>query len=217
MGKKSSVRPSLGAPRVVSLFEFAQLCRRGAFRDVRSVCVVSGSLNEPELAFLDTENYIISFPQVNLDEDWKRLGLVFPPCDLVLCNQVLEHIFSPAQALENLRYLVGPKGLIYITVPTINRGHGEPYFYSSGYHPRFLRRLAQNAGLEVLHEGWWGSRLYATVSVAGKWLPMHSLLRLETVLPRRLTMWHTQHSGESSSWITDTWALLRVPCGAPDA
>lgn len=201
----------LNAARMVSLYDFSQLSEHGAFRDVESVCVVSGTESEPELNFLDARTEFLSYPEFDLDDDWSEIPSRRKQFDFVLCNQVLEHIYSPCKALENLSGLVRPGGLIYLSLPTLNRIHGEPYFFSSGYHPRFVSRLAIDSDLEIVHQGWRGNRLYVTAAVAGKWLTMDSLLRLEKYLPDSWTAWQTQHSDGPAAWIADTWALLRVP------
>ena len=97
--------------------------------------------------------------------------------DFVLCSQVFEHIYSPFQGLQNLSLITRPGGYIWISIPTINRIHGEPYFYSAGYHPRFLDRLGKEAGLQCVHIGAWGNEKYQTAAVLGRWLT-HNQLRL---------------------------------------
>lgn len=69
--------------------------------------------------------------------------------DAVLCTQVLEHLPEPAGVLAELRRVLKPGGILYLTAPQAFGEHQEPYdffrFTSFG-----LRHLAAKAGLEVL-------------------------------------------------------------------
>jgi SAM-dependent methyltransferase len=46
--------------------------------------------------------------------------------DLVLCNNVLEHIFDIKSAIKNLNYLLKEKGHLVVSVPFIYPLHDEP-------------------------------------------------------------------------------------------
>jgi SAM-dependent methyltransferase len=126
---------------------------------------------------------------------------------MTLCNQVLEHVFNPHVAFKNLIHHTRPDGYIYITIPTINCIHGEPHFYSSGFHPRFLERLAVENGLEVVNIGYWGSFKYMVNAVTGIWLPASQLLRgASQGLPN---MQDIDGRIKQSEIITDCWGLFK--------
>ncbi len=77
--------------------------------------------------------------------------------DVVICEQVLEHVPDPWLALQNLRALVEPGGHVIITTPFLIRVHAGP-----GDYWRFtedgLRIMAERSGLEVVTSGAWGNR-----------------------------------------------------------
>jgi hypothetical protein len=158
--------------RVVSLAWLHRKLQALGLTQQDSVGVVSGSLGEPELKLLkSTEVRVLSFqndPRYDLDQSWAGQ----PPADFsfTMCNQVLEHVFNPHQAFRNLiHHARRPGGLIFVSIPTVNCIHGEPHFYSSGFHPRFLERLARTNDLDVVGISCWGTPKYLLHAVTGVW------------------------------------------------
>ncbi|WAW09107.1 class I SAM-dependent methyltransferase [Oxalobacter vibrioformis] len=203
--------------RVVSLAHFERMVKIHGF-DSASVAIVSGSDREPELHLM-TPSCVDYFSfdedkRYDLDKPWDTEILPDTPhYDLVMANQVLEHIFNPRQGLINLAGLARDGGYVYLTVPTINCIHGEPYFYSAGYHPRFLCRLAEETGLKVIEEGAWGSRKYLLNAVVGDWLTFTQLKRARLLRNRfrfrvPQDFWSDGRFNEPGI-ITDCWILLQ--------
>jgi len=164
--------------RVVSLAWLDRLLGARQLRSHAQVGVISGSGAEPELKLIQyTGLELLNFDQdrrFDLDTDWSSQS----PRNfaLSLCNQVLEHVFDPHQAFRNVIHHTRPGGgLIFVSIPTINCIHGEPYFYSSGFHPRFLRRLADANQLEVIGLSHWGTPKYMLHAVTGTWLTDENL------------------------------------------
>jgi 2-polyprenyl-3-methyl-5-hydroxy-6-metoxy-1,4-benzoquinol methylase len=168
---------------------------------------------EPELKFIDCSNIdVLSFENdkiYDLDKPWNSYSL--NKYDLTICNQVLEHVFNPHQAFENLFDITNNNGYIWISVPIINSVHGEPFFYSSGYHPRFLERLANNYKLKIIDLNCWGSLKYKLHCVRGTWLTYNQLgygfnsfndFYLPNLIFQNGRINNTNH-------ITDCWALLK--------
>lgn len=210
--------------RVACLADFQKITPRFDIGQLPKVAVVSGSPGDPELKILSYENldildYDACSDSYNLDRDWSTAdnfmtkGGAHRCYDFVLCNQVFEHIYSPFQGLKNVSFITRPGGYIWISIPTINCIHGEPYFYSAGYHPRFLHRLGKEAGLECVHIGAWGNKKYLTAAVLGRWLT-HDQLRpgfhskFDFAYP-----YHALKDGRvndlSGNFITDCWALFK--------
>jgi SAM-dependent methyltransferase len=81
--------------------------------------------------------------------------------DVVLCEQVIEHVVDPNAAAENLRGLVRPDGHVIVSTPFLIRIHELPMYGMDDYWrftPRGLRTLLERAGLEVQAVGSWGNR-----------------------------------------------------------
>lgn len=145
------------------------------------VSVISGTTNEPELKSITFDKFNnFSFDEdrkYDLDTDW---SMTLSPdligkSDLVICNQVLEHISNPILAFKNFSTLLAPGGLLFVSVPVLNCIHGEPYFFSSGYHPRFLDRHAFNNNLNYVDGAFWGSYKYAINAISGRWCTAEQL------------------------------------------
>jgi hypothetical protein len=215
-------------PRVVSLSDFYRLSKELNLKNLKKVAVVSGSKDEPELNlinFVDLD--ILQFNEdsnlFNLDDDWKMLSnknnsYQFYKSrealyDFVFCNQVFEHIYSPIQGINNIKYILKKFGYIWISLPTINCIHGNPHFYTSGYHPRYLKRLCEEAGLKVIQLGAFGNRKYLAYAVQGKWLTHDECkigLRSKIDFAHfYFAMTDGRKNDASGKFITDTWILCQ--------
>jgi len=81
--------------------------------------------------------------------------------DVVVCEQVLEHVIDPWTAVRNLRALCEPGGHVVVSTPFLIRVHELPAYGMPDYWrftPRGLRVLLESAGLEVGEVGAWGNR-----------------------------------------------------------
>lgn len=195
--------------RVVSLAHFAVLTHGQNLTKQAHIGVVSGSDNELELRFLTSDKLTkLAFEEGHdLDRPW--FDLPSPNYSMTLCNQVLEHVFDPHLAFRNLIHCTCPGGHIYVTIPTINCIHGEPNFYSSGFHPRFLERLAQENGLEILSIGYWGSYKYMVNAVSGYWLAEKQLMIGAKEGGLNPLLGHVDGRIRDDQFITDCWGLFR--------
>ena len=165
--------------RAISLMHFSRFFKNSD-REVKKIAVVSGSVNEPELIFCPTNATVtvLSYEDdpflYDLTKDWsaseyKKHHAAY---DLVLCEQVLEHLLDPARAFHNLAILLKPGGITHVSVPAINNTHGEPHYFYAGFPQATLEAFARNAGLDVLQCDSWksdkASRMYATCD----WAPI---------------------------------------------
>jgi SAM-dependent methyltransferase len=81
--------------------------------------------------------------------------------DVVICEQVLEHVIDPWLAAENLRGLCAPGGHVVVSTPFLVRVHELPAYAMPDYWrftPRGLRVLLERAGLDVAAVESWGNR-----------------------------------------------------------
>jgi len=169
----------LGPDRVVNLIRFEKFLSLYQ-KPIESVAIVSGSLSEPELQLIRGYKNItlLNFEEdpnlydLNKDwslPDWSKFHNAF---DFVLCEQVLEHVLDPKQAVRNLSHLMKPGGLLHVSVPAINNSHGEPFYFYAGFPAATLEAFATNAGLIAAEcESWISdkaSRMYATCN----WAPI---------------------------------------------
>ena len=106
-----------------------------------------------------------------------------PQFDVVLCEQVLEHVPDPWRAVRTLHDLTRPGGYVVVSTPFLYRVHFAP-----GDYWRFTRDgmalLLQSAGLRVVSLESWGNRWAARALLRGDppisfWRPLYD----EPLLP----------------------------------
>ncbi len=99
----------------------------------------------------------LDYPEFDLCAEPVRVG----PFDVVLCEQVLEHVAAPWLAARNLRALGKPGASIIVSTPFMIKLHELPQYRMYDYWrftPRGLRTLLESAGLEVEQVRSWGNR-----------------------------------------------------------
>jgi hypothetical protein len=102
--------------------------------------------------------------------------------DVVICEQVLEHVVDPFLAGQHLFDLCRPGGHVIVSTPFLVKQHELPLYGMLDYWrftPRGLRTLLERAGLEVDHVGTWGNRLGVLGnldrwSAHRRWLPLRN-------------------------------------------
>ena len=105
------------------------------------------------------------------------------PFDLVICEQVLEHVPDPLTAVRTLRRLCRPDGHVYVSTPFLVRLHDWPGDYWR-FTPDGLALLLRSQGLEPLWVRSWGNREVALANF-DHWVPRLAgqSLRNEPQLP----------------------------------
>jgi SAM-dependent methyltransferase len=119
--------------------------------------------------------------------------------DVVICEQVVEHVPDPFLAASNLRELCVPGGHVIVSTPFLIKVHEMQLIYDMKdywrFTPRGLRTLLERGGLEVDEVGSWGNR-DCVVGNFDNWAafrPWHSL-RNEPDLP--VQVWAFAHRPE---------------------
>jgi len=138
-----------------------------AAADALRVAVVGGGSNEPELEELAKLNrieiYFFGIEEI-INENWSLLdlnrqtSLRYGEFDIVLCSQVLEHIWHVPNAFINFYKLLRDGGYLWVACPFSNYYHGSPDFYSAGFSPNFIDVNAENVGLQKITSGFNGAR-----------------------------------------------------------
>jgi len=202
--------------RVVSLAHFDSLTRTLDLKKQAHVGVVAGSDRELELRFLNPQKLTIlnresTGENYDLNIDWSSYKS--QNFSMTICNQVLEHVANPHLAFKNLCHQTAPKGYLYVSIPSLNRIHGEPDFYSAGFHPRFLESLGLQNHLEILNIGYWGSYKYLINAVSGRWLAENRLKpgffsSKDLKYPLQF-LWQDGRENTAENHITDCWALFQ--------
>lgn len=69
--------------------------------------------------------------------------------DAVLCSQVFEHVFTPAEFLAEIGRVLRPGGRLVLTVPFVWDEHEQPHDFAR-YSSFGLRAVLERSGFEVL-------------------------------------------------------------------
>lgn len=77
--------------------------------------------------------------------------------DIVLCEQVLEHVEDPWAAVRTLHRLCRPGGHVVVSTPFLIKVHKEPSDYWR-FTADGLRLLLERSGLDVVSVQSWGNR-----------------------------------------------------------
>jgi SAM-dependent methyltransferase len=88
-----------------------------------------------------------------------------PKYDVVICEQVMEHVADPLAAAANLRQLTQPGGHVIVSTPFLIKVHEIALVGMHDYWrftPRGLRALLESAGLSVDEVSTWGNRQCVT-------------------------------------------------------
>ncbi len=176
--------------RIFSLLSFYESIldsKNFLFEEDIKIAVISGSDKEPELIFFKNakidflnfeEKFISKENQLwDLSLDWSDEKYInfHNKYDLVLCEQVFEHIPDPKMALKNIKLILKNKGIAHISVPAINGLHGEPFYFTAGYDKRMLKYLANKiGGFKILDCESWGSKKAAKMYSTCDWTPLVS-------------------------------------------
>lgn len=106
--------------------------------------------------------------------------------DVVICEQVLEHVADPVTAVTTLRSLCRPGGLVVASTPFMLKIHGAPEDHWR-FTPTGLQQLLECGGLRVDRIGFWGN---------------HSCIRANRKEWAAYRWWHR---------VVPTWALRNDP------
>ncbi|MDB6128740.1 MAG: methylase [Verrucomicrobia bacterium] len=89
--------------------------------------------------------------------------------DGVLCSQVLEHVFTPAEFLAEIHRVLRPGGCLVLTVPLAWDEHEQPQDYAR-YTSFGLRALLERAGFEVVVQRKSVADARAVAQLASAWI-----------------------------------------------
>lgn len=148
----------------------------------------SGQAGKPWRSFTS-----LDYPEFDLCAPLERRATF----DVVICEQVLEHVVDPLAAARNLRGLCSPGGHVIVSTPFLVRIHELPMYGLRDYWrftPRGLAALLEYAGLVVDTVDSWGNR-HCVVGNFDRW-PAYR-------------WWHSR--GNESDLPLQVWAFARNP------
>lgn len=131
--------------------------------EISEVALVGGNNSDPEvIALKNLRNLEVTTFGIDSGLDFyldlNSVQTFSKKYDLVICSQVLEHIYDVKNAIHIMSEMTRGKGYIWIACPASNRSHGSPDYYSAGYQPELIANLAAPMGLQVICKGLIGSK-----------------------------------------------------------
>lgn len=136
-----------------------------------SIGIIGGTIDDPEFLMMQNRFHVSRFEILGIENPTIYLDLnsgqgieVIERFDLLLCSQVLEHVWNHSRAFETIALLLKPNGLLWMNTPASNRPHGSPEYFSAGFTPDYLSLNLTMKGLNVIDSGSVGSKrnYYAT-------------------------------------------------------
>lgn len=140
--------------------------------EVKDAVEVSGDLR----AGLGWRSYLnLQYPAFDLTAPPEPLP---GPFDVVICEQVLEHVADPIRAVETLRGLCRDDGTLIVNTPFLLRVHGSPSDFWR-FTEEGLALLLRRGGFDVEKVESWGNRTAVVTNLFGwtpnyRWLPRGS-------------------------------------------
>lgn len=147
--------------------------------DFSSCLVVGGTPQDPEYQFIKSLNSSFQATFLGIEEthsnfhylDLNQMPSKSISAKLVLCSQVLEHVWNHRNFFSNLRELTQVDGYLWLNAPMSNFAHWSPNYYSAGFACDYLVKNLEENNFEIISAGSIGSRRYYTAThLLGIWL-----------------------------------------------
>lgn len=149
------------------------------------IAMVGGYSTDPELAILQSilKEHTVTYYGIDSDYSFEYIDIniatpekLTEQYDLVLCSQVIEHVWNVNNFFLLLDKLTRKNGFLWISAPYSNITHGSPDFFSSGYTPEFLSNNLGSNKWDFRCVGRIGTkRNYLATHVLGSWLSKEEL------------------------------------------
>lgn len=81
-----------------------------------------------------------SYGEINVISDILSIPIKNNSIDVVLCTEVLEHVFDPINAIKEMARVLKKNGTILITAPLGSGLHQLPYHFYGGFTPEWYKK-----------------------------------------------------------------------------
>ena len=182
----------------------SQFVRHVLYRDIKRRVEAIGLSNRDVLEIGSSNGVIASYlsPRtLKVTGDYPAVDVSFMPeyadasYDVVILDQVLEHVKQPEAGVAEVRRVLRPGGYAIISLPFLIKIHGRPNDYSRFTEDGLRHLLREFRDVEV---GQWGNRFTLNVTMRHGWL--------STWQTRRRLLVFQQNEPE---WPIVLWAVCR--------
>ena len=158
--------PTVEFPRVFQISEFKRLVEK--FK-IQPDSVLNYNGPDSELEYLEYEEIdYINYEPASGDNDLHNFRSE-KQYDFIIFMETIEHLSNPFIALENIYNSTKQGGVVFTSVPTVNKIHDYPFNFTTGYTPMGLAALFKSVGFEIMHIGQWGNRKYIELTFNHGW------------------------------------------------
>lgn len=175
-----TVEPKLHWCRIVMDERTQQFISNLNYKDL-SVLEISGNTWE-HFGFKEYKNCF--FPDFDICKNFDNYPFKY---DLIILEQVLEHIHDPVLALSNIKKLLNKDGVVLITTPFLIRVHGDPNDYWR-WTKDGLRILLESNGYSILELDSWGNK-DCLIANLNKWARFEKNMNLDNDPNLPLVVW----------------------------
>ena len=70
--------------------------------------------------------------------------------DVILCSEVLEHVFEPTKVIKEFGRIIKPGGQLILTAPLGSGIHQAPHHYFGGFTPYWYEKILKESGFEKI-------------------------------------------------------------------
>lgn len=144
-------------------------------RDIHNIAIVGGSISDHEVAIILEKFPSGLFQIFGIVPGQVFMDLNEPPglqekFDLVLCTNVLEHVFHHENFAKNLLSLLNENSLLWLSFPFSDMYHGSPYYYSAGFASDYVEKLFEiHGGVTMKKKILASRRLYLFTHLLKDW------------------------------------------------
>lgn len=177
--------PDLSYGRHLLLIDFFNSIKDFQLPPKINVAVVGGGKYQDEIKVLTQMGFDVTVKVFGIEEEevFFDLNVINELSnkeffDLIICTQVLEHIWNHESFFKNLEKISSPKSILYIDCPKSNKVHMEPIYYSSGFTSSYLIKNLENNSFKILKSGELGGEVnYKSIHVTQSWYNKEATLK----------------------------------------
>lgn len=150
---------------------------------VGKIAIIGGSSLDPEVSLLQeiypkATIYFFDIANPRSDENFNFLDInetgTIPgfesSFDLVVCSQVLEHVWNHSNFFSILECITQENGFVWLNCPKSNLEHGSPHYFSAGFTASYLSNNLKLRNFMILDSGEIGNkRYYLATHMARYW------------------------------------------------